>query len=346
MRMTLTIWLLLITGIVCSQNPENNYNKADRKLRLDEITDPAILSRLLTISCISDREKVKTIFRWITDHISYRTSVIKSKRKNDRLQRYEEEEDTGALKPLNDRVAIKVLHDRETVCEGYARLFKSLCDHAGLLSAIITGYASTGAVRAETKFRSNHSWNAVFIDDNWYLLDAAWASGYIAMPSGEFVRAYDDYYFLADPEDFIRHHYPDDLRWSLLSHPPVINEFRNTPFRQRSFVKYPIISYYPSKGIIEAAIGDTIRFELEATITGHDMSIAPDSLWDPATLLRTSLYAYVNPITAASGNKIYYSFPVNSEDVEWLHIMYNNDAVLRYKLNIRKTKDNNNMVRQ
>jgi hypothetical protein len=339
--MTLTIWLLLITGIVLSQNPDNNYNKTDRKLRLDEITDPATLSRLLTISSISDKEKVKTIFRWITGNIGYRTSVIKTKRKNDSLRRYEEEEDTGALKPLNDRVAIKVLHDRETVCEGYARLFKSLCDHAGVLSAIITGYARTESGRAETKFRSNHSWNAVFIDDAWYLLDAAWASGYIAMPSGEFVRAYDDYYFLAAPDQFIRHHYPDDLRWSLLSHPPAINEFRNTPFRQRSFVKYPIVSFYPAKGIIEADVGDTIRLELETNIIDRSTSIAPDSLWDSASLLYTPLYAYIKPAVEAKGNKIYYKFPVNSGEVEWLHVMYNNDAVLRYKLNIRKTKDIN-----
>ena len=33
---------------------------------------------------------------------------------------------------------------------------------------------------------------------------------------------------------------------------------------------------------------------------------------------------------------MYYSFPVTSDNIQWLHLMYNNDAVLRYRLNIKK----------
>lgn len=335
MKLILTICLLLATGPAFSQFRTPDPAGIDQAGQLQDATDPATLAQLLTEPYSSEKEKVRSIFRWITDHISYyRVSPkVSSKRKTSVFYSDEEFPDTGALKPLTERVAIKMLKDRKGYCDGYARLFKSLCDHAGIRSEIITGYARADIDRAEQKFRSNHSWNAVYIDSAWQLLDVTWASGYLNR-SSEFVRHYDDYYFLTPPEQFIRHHYPDDLRWTLLRNPPPLYEFRYTPFRQRSYVKYDITDFYPSKGIIEAKLGDTIRVELETNTAYRNLSIAPDSLWDSSTLIHTPLYAYIQPVAIRRGNKVVYSFCVDSEAVEWLHIMYNNDAVLRYRLKI------------
>ena len=79
---------------------------------------------------------------------------------------------------LDERVARIVLKRKQTVCAGYARLFKTLCDFAGIKSEIITGYAKTNLMSSR-QFKCNHNWNAVLIDSNWYLLDATWASGYL-----------------------------------------------------------------------------------------------------------------------------------------------------------------------
>lgn len=304
-----------------------------------DLTRPSDLAKQLTAACSTERQKVTAIFHWITDNIAYNTGPARSsKRKNRSIPMAEEVDDGLALPALSDRVAINVLRDKKAVCEGYSRLFHSLCEHAGLQSALVTGYARADMSRQESRFRSNHCWNAVMIDSTWYLLDATWAAGYIAMPSGEFVRRYDSYYFLTPPEQFIRHHYPDDLRWSLLADPPVIGEFRSTPFRQRSFGKYGITSYRPSKGIIDANLGDTIRLELETSwLTRPD--IASDSLWEPGYRDSAVIYAYVTPDKEQSGSKVYYQFAVNSENVQWLHLMYNDDAVLRYRLNVKKRKE-------
>lgn len=340
MRSTFTIWLLFITGILFSQDRLSslNFNDIDHKVQFIDSDDPAALSQQLTAFCHTDREKVRSIFSWITGHISYyKPTPKKAKRRSVDAMYEEEDDDTGALKPVTERIAIKVLKDRKTHCEGYARLFKSLCDHAGIRAEIITGYARTDMNRMESKFRTNHSWNAVYFDSAWHLLDATWASGYTTTFSGDFVKYYNEYYFLSPPEDFIRHHYPDDLRWSLMADPPALDEFRRTPFRQRSFIKYGITDFYPSRGIIEASVGDTINIELE-TLTGLYRPIAPDSLWDSATLLVTPACAYIQPDAPLSGRKVHYSFPVDSDKVEWLHIMYNNDAVLRYRLNIKERK--------
>jgi hypothetical protein len=338
MKMTITIWLLLLTHTVFSQNQYTALNKNDRSIK---DIDPATLSSLLTEGLSTEKEKIKAIFHWITDNIAYyRPELRMTRRKNRNMPTPADEPDDGLPLPaLTDRVAAKVLKERRTVCEGYARLFKSLCDHARIPSAIITGYARSNMSRSETKFRSNHAWNAVYFDSAWHLLDATWASGYIAMPSGDFVKYYDSYYFLTPPEQFIRHHYPDDLRWSLLPDPPAMSEFKATPFRQRSFNKYFIQSFSPASGIIETSVGDTVRLVLEIDPRRINESVSPDSLWEEASLPQGPMYGFVKPGTIIAPDKVIYNFPVQSENIQWLYVMYNDDAILRYKLNIRKTKD-------
>lgn len=297
------------------------------------------MAQRLTAPYSTEKEKVKAIFDWIADNISYYRGVSKPvKRKGHSYAGNEDDlPDTGVLLPLTERVARKVLQDKRTYCDGYARLFQSLCDHAGINAEIVTGYARSDMDRAEEKFRSNHAWNAVCIDSVWQLVDVTWASGYVNQ-SNQFVKRYNEYYFLTPPQDFIRHHYPDDLRWTLLDRPPALYEFRYTPFRPRSYVKYDITDYYPLRGIIEANLGDTIHLELETNTAYRNLSIAPDSLWDSSALSQSPFYAYLKPDATTKGSKVSYTFRVDSESTEWLHIMYNNDAVLRYKLNIRKEK--------
>ncbi len=37
-----------------------------------------------------------------------------------------------------------------------------------------------------------------------------------------------------------------------------------------------------------------------------------------------------------AGNKVTYTYIVTSDTAEWLNIIFNNDPVLRYKLNVKK----------
>ena len=336
MKCLITIWLLLVTGILFSQDHLISFTSIDRTVQTQDANDPATLAKVLTEPWSTEKEKVRAIFRWITEHISYyKVTPRASSRKREPVMITDDDfSDTSVLKPLTERIAVKMLKDRRGYCDGYARLFKSLCDHAGIRSEIITGYARSDIMRAEEKFRSNHSWNSVYFDSAWHLLDVTWASGYLDR-SSNFVKHYDDYYFLTPPEQFIRHHYPDDLRWTLLASPTPLYEFRYTPFRQRSYVKYDITDYYPSRGIIEARVGDTIHFEIRTPTAFRNLSIAPDSLWDTSALIHTPSYTYLQP-ESIRRDKVSYSFCVDSEAVEWLHVMYNNDAVLRYRLKILK----------
>jgi hypothetical protein len=338
MKGIISIFFLLITKLSFSQKQSLNFSYIDRKVQSIEACAPDSLAEKLSASYVTDVEKIRSIFRWITENIAYRTRNYPGSRKGAKYLIVEEPEDTLSAS-LNERIALEVLRKKEAVCDGYARLFKILCDHAGIRSEIITGYARTNMNRMGEQFKSNHRWNAVLVDSNWYLLDATWASGYITFSSDQFVKAYDDYYFMTPPEDFIRDHYPEDSRWTLLANPPTLREFYRTPFRHSAFAKYSILSFAPMKGIIEAAIGDTVNVEL--TLAGIDRrEIAPDTLKeDVAILPQTHSSDFLNPSIGNDSGKISYRYPITSDNIEWLNIMYNDDIILRYKLNIRKNKD-------
>jgi hypothetical protein len=322
MKWLVTIPLILSTHLVYSQRT---------KLQPDE--DPATLAQQLTASCNTDRQKVTVIFKWITDNISYRTTPVY--KRNSSKHKQPEEEDTSALKPLNERVAETVLKERAGVCNGYARLFTTLCDYAGIRSEIITGYAKTNSNKPGARFGANHHWNAVFFDSTWHLLDATWASGYISR--NEFVHEYDPHYFLTSPAIFIQDHYPDDLRWSLLDDSPVLREFHSSPFKQKSFIKYRITSYYPTTGIIEASVGDTIRLQLETADAQRDKNVAPDLLMDTTIFSHSASWVFLRPeIVPENSNKFSYNYTVSSPGIEWIYLVYNDDLVLRYKIKVRK----------
>ncbi len=196
--------------------------------------------------------------------------------------------------------------------------------HAGIRSEIIHGYARTG-MSNQHKFRSNHSWNAVMIDSAWHLLDATWASGYFMYGSNEFVSHYSSQYFLSDPNDFINDHYPEDLQWTLLPHPPTLKEFQKSPFKYGAFVKFKIQSYKPAEGIIEVMHGDSIHIELETGVKEKKLYV---------TAGIDSLGQFFDQENSAkiNGQKISYTYKVSPASGEWLNVVYNGEPILRYKL--------------
>ncbi|WP_158638347.1 transglutaminase domain-containing protein [Panacibacter ginsenosidivorans] len=303
---------------------------------MNEINSPELLSQMLTATDTTDAQKVASIFNWITQNIAYN---VKRYETNNNY-RYapvvdEEDEDTIApLKPLYERIAILVLKRRTAVCSGYANLFKSLCLHAGIPCEVITGLGKASAGRTDKRFASNHRWNAVFFDTVWHLLDATWASGYINYKN-EFQRDYNPNYFLTDPVEFIKDHYPEDMRWTLLPQPPVLNEFMYAPFKTMAFNRFYIKSYSPSFGIIEANVGDSIVFELEA--------VRPERLWisdlpyaDSNTVFIMQCCGAVKPVNKVSGKKISYTYHVMSAEIEWLHVIFDDEIIMRYKLNVKR----------
>ncbi|MBD0286714.1 MAG: hypothetical protein ICV79_14985 [Flavisolibacter sp.] len=335
MRVLVVIVWLLSAKLSLAQGWSYDVADVDWNVSSIRTTAPDSLAFKLTASCKTDLQKVKTIFRWITDNIAYRTRNTSYS-----FTDYEEPVlDTAvSMQLFNYQAAQRVLRRGVTVCDGYARLFKTLCDYAGVPSEIITGYARSDRGRIGSRFRSNHSWNAVYIDSAWHLLDVTWASGYITYQGGDFVKQYDGYYFMTPPRQFVQDHFPEDLKWTLLDNPPTIREFHNTPFKLGAMVRYKIKSFLPAKGLIEAAVGDTILFELETEDAVKQLFVSDATAFDSAGFYKGDSVQLKNNAFSIRGNKVYYPYVVLSDTVSWLNVAYNGDVIMRYKLNVTKEK--------
>ncbi|MDD4876933.1 MAG: transglutaminase domain-containing protein, partial [Dehalococcoidales bacterium] len=167
----------------------------------------------------NDFEKARAIYRWITQNISYDFSAYLTKN-------------------YGSTSAADVLISQSSVCQGYATLFNALAKSAGLEVVTISGWAKGYSYNAGDSIigATNHAWNAVKIEDGWYLIDSTWGAGYISQQ--EFVRDFDESYFLTPPDLFILNHLPENTKWQLLSSPLSKNEFSTLPYVYSNFFSY------------------------------------------------------------------------------------------------------------
>ena len=308
-----------------SQVGQTNFYAIDNKVGSITIAKADTLAKQLASLGKTDREKVRAIFRWITEHIDYNV-VPFGQRKKIRRQFYKEPDDSNvALPPLNERIAAKVLNTGVAFCDGYSRLFKTLCDHTGIKAEVIYGYARTNNNRG---FAVNHTWNSVYIDSSWYLLDVTWASGVVSY-GNEYIRQYNDFYFLTPPSDFIRDHYPEDLQWTLLNDPPVYQEFGQSPFRYSGYIKAGVNSYFPAKGVIDVAVGDTVLIELKARKEISNFFVSESPILDTAQLTKF-------PNVNTKDEMFVFKYNITTITGEWLYVFCNEELALRYKLNVKK----------
>lgn len=192
----------------------------------------------------SDDEKLRAIFRWITHNISYDTEGYFSGR-------------------YGDLSADGVLKSGRAVCEGYSGLFKGLADAAGLTVVKVTGYSKGYGYSVGNRIRpgqSNHAWNAARLNGKWYLLDPTWGAGYVT-GGGEFVRRFQEYYYLTPPDKFIYDHFPEDSRWQLLSNPITLRDYESLVYLRPTFFinNLSIISHRQntirSDGLVKIVVG-------------------------------------------------------------------------------------------
>jgi hypothetical protein len=113
-----------------------------------------------------------------------------------------------------------VLKTRNSVCQGYANLFKALCDAKKIKCYVVTGHGEGLAARARAF--DNHAWNCFQIDGKWYLAEATWA-GFLYRQfglSGIQGNTYNKFW-MPNPANFVWEHLPNVPEFQLLN--PVIS---------------------------------------------------------------------------------------------------------------------------
>ncbi|XP_053159217.1 kyphoscoliosis peptidase-like isoform X2 [Hemicordylus capensis] len=144
----------------------------------------------------SDLEKVRAIWMWTCHNIEYDVKAYHTEAK-------------WITEPA------EIFQFRKCVCSGYAAFFGKMCSIAGIECKKLSGFAK-GKKKLKGFKNPNHSWNAVYLDGRWHLLDSTWGSGYVTNSSSKFVFCYNEFYFLTHPAFFIDNHFPEDPKWQLL----------------------------------------------------------------------------------------------------------------------------------
>ncbi len=211
-------------------------------------------AKKLTAPFGTETEKVRAIFVWITHNIAYDIQKVRDQQKrNNRtvITANSQAELEAYMKKLPRKMADNAFRSGKGVCEDYSNLFLYMCKSAGIEASYITGYARSSADKLNRyPERSNHTWNGVKIDGNWFLLDPTWSAGQVDMRAGTFTRDFTDGFFLADPVKFILTHFPDDPEWQLVGSPLDLDKFVTLPLGYPALHDPAIMDYYPKKGII------------------------------------------------------------------------------------------------
>jgi hypothetical protein len=198
----------------------------------EDLTNLPDLSYKLTRYLDTDIERFRSIYRWVCATIKNDYALyLKNKYKRNRFK-----DDSIKLKTWNTefrkKLFKKLLNKKRTICTGYAYLVKELAAFANLDCEIVQGYGRVSTTNVENLSLPNHSWNAIKLNNKWYLCDATWASGIPNPETNKFTFQYNDGFFLTNPQLFAVNHFPVDTKWRLL---------KEDTLNFKTFLEAPII---------------------------------------------------------------------------------------------------------
>ena len=114
----------------------------DEVIRQYLVTDNLIVSIVEPILNKSDEEKIKYISDWIKSRFAYSEENMYS--------------------------VYDALYSSQSVCSGYAAMFKAMCNKVGIQCDVVTGTADN------TQGLYTHAWNKVVLDGTNYYFDICW----------------------------------------------------------------------------------------------------------------------------------------------------------------------------
>jgi len=217
----------LLLGQVAPAGPSAD-SAAGRYAAADALADSAppgversvpALAAYLARAGGDDLMRARAIYRWVAGHITYDIEGFRSGR-------------AGDLGPE------AVLRRGRSVCQGYAGLTEALGKAMGLEVEVVSGWSKGYGYTPGQTFDgpTNHAWNAVRIDGAWRLMDATWGAGYLD-ESLQFVRRFQEHYFLTEPREFVFDHLPAEPRWQLLERPLTAAGFADLVYLRPAFFR-------------------------------------------------------------------------------------------------------------
>jgi hypothetical protein len=294
---------------------------------LDLSNLPALAFKL-TASLSTEVEKFRSIYTWVCTNVENDYGYYIKNRKN----REKLHNDPIALANWNNNfrslVFSKLLKEQKTICTGYAYLISELSGFAGITCNIIDGYGRTINANVNGEGIPNHSWNAVQLNNEWYLCDATWSSGSINPTEGKFIRDYNEGYFLPTPQLFIKSHYPLDTAWILTDTKPALKEFLEGPLVYKHTFSHQILLVTPKTLSMKIAKKETFVITLQASNKTNEDEFT-------LQLNRGSSSRIVKPDVKETGKGLYeLSYTFDNLGKYDVHLMLEGDYIATYTVNV------------
>jgi transglutaminase/protease-like cytokinesis protein 3 len=184
------------------------------------------LAAILSQYAPTPTDKARIAYTWVTHNIDYDVQTYLSK--------------------TAERVTPEmVLQSRRAICSGYSALYEALASAMGLETVTVAGYAKGAGYALGNPAEVNHAWNAVKLDNFWYLVDATWGAG--TVNGNQFSRKFNPFFFAPQPNQFVYSHLAEIPEWQLLSQPHTKEEFESwAELKPQFFIDNLRIPGYPT----------------------------------------------------------------------------------------------------
>lgn len=125
-----------------------------------------------------------------------------------------------------------IYKNKNGICKDYTLLFAAICNKLNIVNEIIEGYTPQYESENKNYFETNHVWNVVNINGQWYHCDLLGFCGYVFFNDStekiEFVKQKKYSNFLTQHPSFIIKHIPADPIWQLSDYPIPIDSIETT----------------------------------------------------------------------------------------------------------------------
>ncbi|XP_023143463.1 kyphoscoliosis peptidase [Amphiprion ocellaris] len=209
----------LFTSSEVFHRVDSHVIRIGAELKEKRVYDVKAIVQSITQGARNELEKLRAIWVWLCNNIEYDVS--------------------GYLGHSEKLIAPEdVIAAGRGVCCSYSNLCTEMCREVGIECQEVPGHSKGIGYRQGQSLKhvkSDHLWNAVLLGGQWFLLDACWGAGRVDMEHESFVKRFDDFYFLTDPEELIDSHFPDEEKWQLLDAPIALEEFERRVFKTSAF---------------------------------------------------------------------------------------------------------------
>ena len=202
---------------------------------------PDIVAKL--IGGVNDQfSKTKILHDWICDNISYDTEMYFVHRQ------------------ITNQDYVSILKKKKAVCSGYTNLFNEMCNLAGIESIGISGYSKGFGYSGTLGANSDHDWNAVRINNKWYLVDVTWDAGYVDHKT--FIKKYTTNYLFLDSRSFLYSHLPINEKFQFYAPVLTKEQFVIEPLIRGAYFKYGLV-LKTDLPLYNNSISETFSFDIE-----------------------------------------------------------------------------------